>query len=474
MNINRISIKRRSLLGAVAAGMAVGALPGCSASEAKSEVRPVGIIGKNGKRVLPWSNWSGNQSSQPSFRAVPRSESQLIELIKNSEQSIRMVGAGHSFSPLVPTNETIISLARLRGIEKIHHDSKEVDILAGTKLSALGKPLWDAGLALINMPDIDTQVFAGAIATSTHGTGAQFGSMSSTVTQFRLINAAGDVVECSKDQNREIFHAAGNNLGVLGAVTAMRVQVRDAYSLKERSWMMPLEEGLERAEELRDTNQHFELFALPHGDYILGITLNETSEPAPAVQREDNGSAYEAFRTLSKAIDFLPFLRGFLVNMGARSVEEEIHIDRSYEIFSNLRDIRFNEMEYSVPAEKGVQCLKEVLDTIRKENIDVVFPIEVRYVKADDIWLSPFYQRDSCSISCHNFHDLDYKKYFAAIEPIFWKYDGRPHWGKIHTLGSRELAARYPKWQSFLEVRQELDPKGLFLNDYLKKIFVPV
>ena len=127
-------------------------------------------------------------------------------------------------------------------------------------------------------------------------------------------------------------------------------------------------------------------------------------------------------------------------------------------------------MEYSIPAEYGVACLREILATIKKLDIDVIFPMEYRYIKADNIWLSPFYQRDSCAISCHNFADKDYKKYFAAIEPIFWKYDGRPHWGKIHTLSANEQRARYPMFDQFLQIRQEMDPKNIFTNDHINNV----
>jgi len=160
-----------------------------------------------------------------------------------------------------------------------------------------------------------------------------------------------------------------------------------------------------------------------------------------------------------------------IINSAASSIEPEEYAAKSYEIFSNLRDIRFNEMEYSIPAELGPKCLKEILDVIKEKDIDVIFPLEYRYVKGDDIWLSPFYGRDSCSISCHNFHDLDYKKYFALVEPILLKYDGRPHWGKINTLGHNELMARFPRMKDFLEVRKEIDPEGKFLNSYLKQVF---
>ena len=470
MNFDRIPLSRRQLLKSAGLGMLAGTAVGSSGCSSQPKpAAPVGIVNKNGKRVLPWSNWSGNQSCQPSDRWVPRNEDQLLDAIRNASQNIRSVGSGHSFSGLVPTDQTLLSLARLRGIENVDPQAMEADVWAGTRLSQLGKKLWEHDMSMINLSDIDTQAFGGAVATSTHGTGKNLGSISTHMTQMRFANAAGDIVECSESSNSDLFYAGGNNLGALGILTKARIKTDKAYHLKEHSWMMSEEEGLARAAELRDQHRHYEMFALPHSDYMLGVAIDKV-DPAdiPAEEPANSGDAYEAFRTLSNVIDYLPFMRSWLVNFGASGVEPETRYGKSWEIFGNLRDILFNEMEYTVPAEVGPECLREVLATIKEKNIPVVFPIEARYVKGDDFWLSPFYKRDGFSISCHNFHDKDYKKYFAAIEPIFWKYDGRPHWGKIHTLGAKELAARYERFDDFLKVRQEMDPEGRFLNDHLK------
>ncbi len=467
MNFDRIQLNRRNLLKAAGAGLIAAGTAGCSSS-VKPQKNP-GIIGKDGKRVLPWSNWSGNQHCQPNERLVPRNEDELLSILRNATQPIRSVGSGHSFSALVPTNQTLLSLARLRGIENIDTEALEADVWAGTRLSQLGDQLWEHGLSTINMSDIDTQAFAGALATSTHGTGKELGTLSTHVKTLRIANAAGEMMECSASQNSDLFNAARNNLGALGVVTKARIHADKAYYLKEHSWMMSEDEGLKRAEELRDAHRHYEMYALPHSDYMLGIAIDKIDpSEIPADQPEPGGDAYEAFRMMSNLIDYMPFARSWLVNFGAGGVEPETRYGKSHEIFGNLRDIRFNEMEYTVPAEMGPQCLREILQTIKKQNIPVIFPIEARYIKGDDVWLSPFYKRDGFAISCHNFHDKDYKKYFAAIEPIFWKYDGRPHWGKIHTLKAAEFAARYERFNDFLRVRKEMDPQGLFLNDHLR------
>ncbi len=474
MDFSRIKLNRRNVL--KAAGMAVAA---GSAWAETSEAQAQPSERKSPplkRRVLPWSNWSGNQECLPSVRQVPRSEEQLIDIVKNTTTQVRFVGSSHSFSALVPTEGTLISLAALRGVESVDPQSGDAEIWGGTRLAQIGDPLWEQGRALINMPDINTQTLAGAVATSTHGTGVKLGSMSSDVSQLRLVTAQGEVIECSEDRETDIFQAARTHLGALGAVSKIRLRTRPRYYTQERSWMMPLEEGLERAAQLRDKHRHFEMYALPHGDYILGITIDEVELPAATASKVDTeeherSNSESAFRTVAKITDYLPFLRSPIINYAASRVEPEQRVGRSYEVFGNLRDMRFNEMEYSVPAEQGPACLKEILETIKRQDIDVIFPIEYRYIKADDIWLSPFYQQNACAISCHNFHDRDYKKYFAAVEPIFWKYGGRPHPGKIHTLGAAQLSQVYPKWNEFLAVRKELDPKGKFLNPFMKKIF---
>lgn len=473
MQIERLNLNRRSMLKTMTA-FGVSSTVGLSACSKEKPLTTLpytkGAIDKNGNEVIPWVNWSGNQFSRPNERLVPQSTDELSSMIKKTKQHIRLVGAGHSFSPLVPTNETQMSLAYFHGITHINTETKQFDVASNTFLSGVGEDLWKSGLSLENMPDINTQTFGGAIATSTHGTGMNYGSMSSTVKKITLVNGLGEEIKCSENTNSELFNAARTNIGTLGAVTNLRIQAQPKYYLKETSWMMDLEEGLAKTEQLRNEHRHFELYALPHADYILGITLDKIERKQLLSSTINSGDAYETFKTMSKVIDTLPYLRSFIINTGASTVEKEERTGRSYEIFGNLRDIRFNEMEYSIPAEYGVACLREILATIKKLDIDVIFPMEYRYIKADNIWLSPFYQRDSCAISCHNFADKDYKKYFAAIEPIFWKYDGRPHWGKIHTLSANEQRARYPMFDQFLQIRQEMDPKNIFTNDHINNV----
>lgn len=425
-------------------------------------------------RLMPWRNWSGAQSCLPLERLAPASLDELVQVIRQAPGKIRPVGSGHSFSALVPTDGTLLSLSHFSGL--LAHDAQtlQAEFAGGTPMSQMGAPLQAVGQALVNMADIDYQTLAGAIATSTHGTGIGFGSYSAQVCGLQLVSAAGEVLDCSRERNPELFDAARVSLGALGVVTRVRMQNRAAYRLRERQWLARTEELLEDVENLKRDHQHWEMLVVTHSDYALAVALNETEEPStpPLAPDEEGGNGFIGLiEGLDKHLSDYPELRRSLLNNMRHLASFEERVGDSHEIFANVRNVRFNEMEYSVPAEHGPACLREILRRIDDGNLRTWFPIEYRYVKADDIPLSMFEGRDSCAISVHQHYAMDHHNFFAAIEPIFWKYQGRPHWGKLHSLGARQLEALYPRWKAFTEVRQALDPRGRFVNAHLAGLF---
>jgi FAD/FMN-containing dehydrogenase len=213
------------------------------------------------------------------------------------------------------------------------------------------------------------------------------------------------------------------------------------------------------------------MFPLTHSDYAIVLATDETDEPVnnpPPVPGEGDGLG----EAMASWMQVPPRDRLPLVNAMAEQVPPSEVVDVSYKILSNVRNNRFNEMEYSVPLEAGAECLREVLHTIIHKEVDVVFPLEYRYVRRDDTWLSMSAgDEDHAAISIHRTAEADYRPYFDLIEPIFWKHGGRPHWGKIHSLEHAELTKLYPRFEDFREIRKQIDPQGRMLNDHLRDIF---
>ena len=451
--MNRIT-RRRWLRNAFSAGATLALAPSLGAAT----------------RATPWRNWSGGHVAHPAGRFVPESEAALAEFLAQSTGQIRPVGSGHSFSPLVPTDGHLIVLDRLTGM--IDHDaaSNHATFHAGTRLGDMGAPLEAVGQAMINLPDIDRQTLAGATATATHGTGLAFNTLSAYVAGLRLVTVTGDVLDLDVNNRPDVFAAARVGLGALGVVTRIRMQNRPVYRLRERTWFQRTEEVLEGFDQKAAAHRHFEMFPLTHSDYAIVLEIDETDAPVanpPVSPEEDAG-----FDNQMREWYGLPVAeRRAAINA---TVEQMIGppsevVDVSYKVLANVRNYRFNEMEYSVPVEAGAECLREVLRTIEERAIDVVFPLEYRYIKGDDLWLSMFSGGDRAAISIHQDARFDYRPYFDVIEPIFWKYGGRPHWGKVNNLGHAELTKLYPRFEEFRAIRETLDPKGRLLNDHLRR-----
>ncbi len=454
-------MRRRTLLASMvaAAGSVLAPVPAPLAQEGKSS------------RRLPWRNWSGSQQCLPQSRLAPASIPELQELITSSSGVIRPVGSGHSFTPLVPTDGTLVSLARMHGLVSHNPDNLQATLWGGTRLGDIGQPLEDAGQAMIVMPDIDEQGLAGSLATATHGTGAGLGAIHSYVTGLQLMTAEGQLIDCDAQRNPEIFKAAQVSLGALGLVTQVTLQNSSPFSLRLETRWRKIDEILESADALAQKHRNFEFFFIPFSGMGFTQTMDETDEaPGTTEQIDQNDGTYD----LKLARDYLqnwPKLRELLVGGAVGLLDDEVAVKSSWKNYAHERNVRFNEMEYHLPRENGLAALKEIIQVLEARHREVFFPIEVRYVKADDAWLSPFYQRDCCSIAVHRYFEEDYRPYFKTVEPILRKHGGRPHWGKINSLGRADFRALYPRWDDFTALRRQLDPKGRFLNSYLSELF---
>lgn len=417
-----------------------------------------------------WQNWSGWQKARPVNLAYPGTEDELARLVRNATQ-IRAVGGSHSFSPVVPTNGTIVSLEALNGL--VRHDASAHTATAwgGTRIAALGPALRAIGQGLINEADINMQSLAGAISTATHGTGRTLQCYSAYVRELRLVLADGSIVDCSANKNTDLFQAARVGVGSVGVISQITLQNRTAYRLHESVGVMNLDDAMALLTQEKDKNRHIEFFAFPYGQRAIVKRTNLTSEavtPAQETSIDENELLDFAADTARK----YPWANKTIQRLVGLFLSDNDRVGESADILASTRTVGFNEMEYSVPVEHGMACFREVIETIRKKNIQVFFPIEFRYIAADDCWLSPFQGRDSVAISVHQYHKQDYHELFSAVEPIFWKYGGRPHWGKLHTLRAKQLRALYPHFDDFVKVRATADPQQKFLNAHARKLFI--
>lgn len=415
-----------------------------------------------------WRNWSGSVRARPTHVHYPETETDLQEVVARADGTLRVAGAGHSFPPVARSDETFVSLERYTGLVDVDPGGRQVTVRAGTPLSALTDALADHGLMLENMGDIDDQTIAGALSTGTHGTGTGFGVMATQAAGLKLVTADGEVLELAAGDDR--FAPAQVSLGTLGVVSTVTLDVVDDYRLRERKFPADVEEVVANLDSYRGC-RNFEFWWFPHTDTALVKTLEEADETGSpsrfdSVEERLENLAWEGLcRAGSRAPSASPALNRFV----AATFSESERVGPAREVFPTTRAVRFNETEYGVPRESAVDVLRDLRSVV--DSHDTMFPVEFRDVAGDDLPLSPATGRDSTFIAVHAYHSREWEPLVRDAEAVFDRHDGRPHWGKHHTKTAADFAELYPDFERFRELRRELDPDGLFLNDHLRDVF---
>jgi len=235
---------------------------------------------------------------------------------------------------------------------------------------------------------------------------------------------------------------------------------------------------VDRFDELATGNHYFEAYWFPHTDRMLTKRNHRTLDDLAPLSRvrayvDDELLANTAFGLLNRVGNRVPRAIPGINRLSSRALTARTYTDYSHRVFTSPRRVVFREMEYAVPRAAGMQALIEVRALVEQQGWRISFPVEVRHAPADDVWLSAAHDRPSVYLAFHTNAQTDHTAYFAGVERVLKAYDGRPHWGKLHTRTAEDLAPAYPRFADFLAVRDRVDPDRLFTNAYLDRVLGP-
>lgn len=422
-----------------------------------------------------FTNWAGSVTTKPAEFLQPTRIDEIPGIITRS-RSVRTVGAGHSFSPVAAGEETMLNLDHLRGLVGVDKQRKRVRFLAGTRLRDVPALLRPYGLALANQGDVDPQSLAGAISTSTHGTGINYTGFAGTVTGLTLIDADGNTRTYSLDEDPDLLHLVVVSIGALGVVVEIEMQCVDAFDLQAEETGIDFDELMDNWEELSRGVDHFESYWFPHTDRAM-VKANTRLEPGderrPRLKQfiDDELIGNGAFAAALALGRWVPAAIPALNRFATAVISHNRYRAPAHEVFVSPRRVRFHEMEYAVPLADGPATVREIRRFIDAQDWRIGFPMELRTTAADDVALSTANGRESMYIAFHIPRVLNPQDYMPKIEPILRAAGGRPHWGKMNTLGREDFAQLYTRFNEFCELREAMDPQWRFGSPYLQKVF---
>ncbi len=428
-----------------------------------------------------WRNWSGLVEATVDRVVTPASVDAVVDVVRqarDSQTTVKMTGTGHSFTAIAAPEHTLLRPEGMSGILEVDRQAMTVTARAGTPLKQLNVALERLGLSLHNMGDIAEQTLAGAISTGTHGTGGTAAGLAAQLAALELVTGTGEVVRASAQENPDVFDLARVGLGALGILTSLTFHVEPLFVIEAHEQPMTWDRALDSYDEMTAAAHHVDMYWFPHTDQMM-VKQNVRTDLEPGEQEppsrlaawwEDEFVSNTVFGGLCRLGVRAPGLVPRINRVAGRALSERRYSDLAHRVFVTPRRVRFREMEYAVPREVGLDVLRECRRIIDASDWRIAFPVEIRTARADDLAMSTAYGRDSLYLAFHVPRQTDHEAYFGGLEPLLREAGGRPHWGKVHTRTSADLAPAYDRFHDFLAMRERLDPDRVFANAHLRRV----
>jgi alditol oxidase len=405
-------------------------------------------------------NWAGNVAFSSARFHQPTSVEQVQEIVAAAEH-VRVLGSGHSFSPIADTTGDLLSLTALPQLLGIADNA--VTISAGTRYGELVGPVHAAGLALPNTGSLPHIMVAGASATGTHGSGNGNRVLASSISALDVVGADGELRTVRRGDPG--FAGAAIALGSLGVVTQLTLDLVPTYDVRQT-----VVEGLrsfDDAPEALASAYSVSLFTYFQGEGFEQVWVKQRAEEPPVAAGWLGTTPADGPRHMVRGVD---------------PVSCTPQLGSTGPWFTRLPHFRLDftpskgdelQSEYLVPRGSVVAAL-HALDAIRDRIAPVLHVAEVRTIAADDQWLSAAQGRDSAALHFTWISDVAaVLPVVGAVEEVLSAFDARPHWGKVFTTPAERIAKLWPHLPDFVAAARAADPGGKFRNAFLNRhVFV--
>lgn len=409
-------------------------------------------------------NWAGNLKYNSTKHFQPENVEQIQEIVKNSKL-IKTLGSRHCFNNIADSDDTHLSLEKLNKILSIDEKAMTVTIEGGLQYSDFCSELNAKGFALHNLASLANISVVGACATATHGSGIKNGSLATAVSAIEFVSGNGEIVHLSKINDGEKFNGAVVNLGALGVVTKITLDIEKSYLVRQDLFEnLPFDILKENFDEIMANGYSVSLFTNFQNKNIRVVNFKRRVDE----NTKDLPNEFFGAKAAKESINS----RGIPDNnrspqLGVANAWFECL--PHFKFSKNLIQGEEIQSEYYVKKENAVDAIY-ALERIS----DVIFPqiitAEIRVISGDKNWFSPFYRGDSVGIHFSwKINEKAVMKILPEIEKALAPYKPIPHWGKLFVTSPEKLQSYYPKMPDFIALAKEFDPDGKFRNDYLNR-----
>lgn len=399
-------------------------------------------------------NWSGTVTFADSQTFAPATTAELAQIVATNPK-VRARGSAHCFNAMADTDAISVTFENLPQDLVIDKEKEIVTVSAGIKYGELAVALEKRGWALHNMASLPHISVAGAIATATHGSGVGNGNLATAVRGLEIVLPDGSIKKITLESPEFAGYVVG--LGVAGIVISVDLAIEPTFNVEQTVYRGMSREtyaaNLDEIMSLAYSVSYFTTWAAAGGGEVWAKFRSGSVAPE---------TLFEAYPATSN--------RHPLPGLDPEPCTEQLAVSGPW----HLRLPHFK-MEFTPSAGDEIQseffvdrkdapAAIAALEKIAPQINEILWVTEIRAIAADELWMSPHYQRD-----CIGIH-FTWKKvdavyeFVKVVEAVLAPFNYRPHMGKVYSASPEYIRSVMPKMSNFVSLVKEIDPENKFGN----------
>jgi FAD/FMN-containing dehydrogenase len=446
-------------------------------------------------RTGTWVNDVHSQLNRTRVAEVvtPRDVDELRTIVRRSRGPLCTAGGRHAMGgQQFASNATLIdlrSLSRTGAVDASGIVEAEAGIQWPELLAALQSTPWSIRQ---KQTGADRLSLGGAIAANAHGRGLTMKPFVSDVESFRLVDETGELVECSRTTNPDLFALVHGGYGLFGIVANLRLRLMPRVKV-------------ERVVEELDLDRVVAAFEARTADgFLFGDFQFSIDDASPSFLRRGVFSCYRPVGAdtpiASTQLELRPedWLRllylahadkaeayrryvGYYLGTTGQVYWSDAHQlsfypdDYHVALDSLLASSRATEMitELYVPRPRLADFMDAAAEELRRRQAGVVYGT-VRVIERDDESYLPWAKEPyACVIfNLHVEHgeagEARAAEAFRALIDLALARDGN-YFLTYHRWARRDQVERgYPRFAEFLAEKRRFDPRARFTSEWYR------
>ncbi|MEE8368038.1 MAG: FAD-binding oxidoreductase [Thermoanaerobaculia bacterium] len=425
----------------------------------------------------------------------------LVVRAGNQERSISVMGGRHAMGGQQFGSDTfLIDMNGMQGIHEFDAQKGEVEIGAGMQWPELIAELLELQRGrerpwgiVQKQTGADRLSIGGALAANVHSRGLSYQPIVQDVEAFTLIDARGEILRCSRQENTELFQLTIGGYGLFGVIATVRLRLAPRQKIERVVEVTDVSGIASRFEERIEQGFLF-------GDFQYSTDVQSESllrqgvfscyrpvdpdTPVPESQHalsRDNWLSLLELGHLNRAEAFNQYSSYYLGTNG------QVYWSDTHQLSTYIDDYHFElgrrigalsegtEMitEIDVPRNALAPFLEEVRADFIDNNVNLIYGT-IRMIERDDeTFLAWAREPWACIIfNLHTAHDAESldrtAEHFRRLIERGRAYGGT-YYLTYHRWATRDqLLACYPRFPKFLQLKLQHDPQELFQSDWYR------